>query len=137
MFPDSDAQSNVNCAEYMGASILLSCPLLQYVICILFLRSRRIVLKSVNRSFTMKLLTTSLVLLVVNVCLAFSAAVKTIRDGHKRFELDVTWEVKAPDGYSRPQILINGQSPGPTIHVTQGDCVEASKEARFATQLRH
>lgn len=85
----------------------------------------------------MKFLTTSLALLAVNVCLALSAAVKTTRNGHKRFELDVTWEEKAPDGYSRPQILINGKSPGPPIQVTQGDNVEVIRETRFDTHLRH
>jgi hypothetical protein len=75
----------------------------------------------------MKFLTTSLVLLSLNVSLAFSAAVKTTRSGHRRFQLDITWETKAPDGYSKPQVLINGQSPGPLIHVTQGDSVEVSK----------
>ena len=85
----------------------------------------------------MKILAISSVLLAVNACLAFSAAVKTTRNGHKRFELDISWEVKAPDGYSRPQILVNGKSPGPTIQVTQGDSVEVSKETRFNTQLQH
>jgi FtsP/CotA-like multicopper oxidase with cupredoxin domain len=84
----------------------------------------------------MRLLATSSILLAVNVCLTFSAAVKTTRDEHKRFELDITWDVKAPDGYSRPQVLINGMSPGPTIHVTQGDSVEVSKETRFNTQVQ-
>jgi FtsP/CotA-like multicopper oxidase with cupredoxin domain len=84
----------------------------------------------------MKFLATSSILLAVNVCLAVSAAVKTTRDGHKRFELDITWDVKAPDGYSRPQVLINGMSPGPTIRVTQGDSVEVSKETRFNTQIQ-
>jgi FtsP/CotA-like multicopper oxidase with cupredoxin domain len=82
----------------------------------------------------MKFLTASSVLLAVNA-LALSAAVKTTRSGNKRFELDVTWEVKAPDGYSRPQILINGKSPGPTIRVTQGDSVEASKQTCSNNQL--
>jgi hypothetical protein len=76
----------------------------------------------------MKLLTTCSVLLVVNISLAFSAAIKTARNTHKHFELDITWEPKAPDGFERYQILINGKSPGPLIRVTEGDSVEVSRD---------
>lgn len=75
----------------------------------------------------MKFLTTCSTLLAVNASLAFSSAIKTIRNSHKRFELDITWESRAPDGFERYQILINGESPGPLIHVTQGDSVEVSR----------
>jgi FtsP/CotA-like multicopper oxidase with cupredoxin domain len=81
----------------------------------------------------MKFLTSFLVLVALNVSIAVSAAVKTKRSGHQRFQLDITWETKAPDGFSRPQILINGQSPGPLIHVTQGDSVEVSENDTLAS----
>jgi FtsP/CotA-like multicopper oxidase with cupredoxin domain len=78
---------------------------------------------------------TSLAIFVLNLSVAFSAAVKTARNSYQRFQLDITWETKAPDGYSRPQILINGQSPGPLIHVTQGDNVEVSETDALSSFL--
>jgi len=75
----------------------------------------------------MKFLTSLLVLVALNVSLAVSATAKAKRNGQQRFQFDITWETKAPDGFSRPQILINGQSPGPLIHVMQGDSVEVSE----------
>jgi FtsP/CotA-like multicopper oxidase with cupredoxin domain len=42
----------------------------------------------------------------------------------KVFDLTLTWEKYAPDGFARQMILINGQFPGPLIEVNQGDAVE-------------
>ncbi|KAK1751947.1 Cupredoxin [Echria macrotheca] len=39
----------------------------------------------------------------------------------KQFDLTVTWEKRAPNGFSRNMVLINGQSPGPLIEVDEGD----------------
>ncbi|KKA29108.1 hypothetical protein TD95_002790 [Thielaviopsis punctulata] len=37
------------------------------------------------------------------------------------FELNITWEDFAPDGFVRKQFLINGQFPGPELVFTEGD----------------
>ncbi|KAH8815504.1 conidial pigment biosynthesis oxidase Arb2/brown2 [Xylogone sp. PMI_703] len=42
----------------------------------------------------------------------------------RNFVLDLTWKIGAPDGAERYMIFVNGQSPGPTIEVDQGDSVE-------------
>lgn len=43
---------------------------------------------------------------------------------HKKvFDLTVTWEDYAPDGFTRKMILVNGESPGPVLEVDQGDIV--------------
>ena len=41
-----------------------------------------------------------------------------------RFEINLTWEPISPDGFTRYGILMNGQSPGPTLNVVQNDTVE-------------
>lgn len=43
------------------------------------------------------------------------------------FTIDVTWESKAPDGYTRQQIVMNGTSPGPALIVDQYDDVEVMR----------
>ena len=40
------------------------------------------------------------------------------------FDVDLTWESKAPDGNARQMILTNGQFPGPTLELDYGDEVE-------------
>jgi FtsP/CotA-like multicopper oxidase with cupredoxin domain len=40
------------------------------------------------------------------------------------FEITLTWETAAPDGFEREVILTNGQLPGPPLYVNQGDAVE-------------
>lgn len=42
----------------------------------------------------------------------------------RKFELTLTWEKHAPDGFERNMILINGQFPGPLMEINQGDDVE-------------
>jgi FtsP/CotA-like multicopper oxidase with cupredoxin domain len=43
-----------------------------------------------------------------------------------RYEFSLTWETHSPDGFARKMILTNGQFPGPSIEVTQGDEVEVA-----------
>ncbi|KAK3358827.1 Cupredoxin [Lasiosphaeria hispida] len=45
-------------------------------------------------------------------------------NGTRKFELTITWEVFAPDGFPREMALINGGFPGPTLDINQGDDVE-------------
>ncbi|KAJ5374028.1 Multicopper oxidase type 2 [Penicillium concentricum] len=44
----------------------------------------------------------------------------------KKFELNLTWDTKAPDGVERQQALINGQFPGPSLIFDEGDNVEVT-----------
>ncbi|CAG8925708.1 unnamed protein product [Penicillium salamii] len=44
----------------------------------------------------------------------------------KKFELDLTWSSRAPDGVERQQILVNGQFPGPPLIFDEGDDVEVT-----------
>ncbi|KAJ5503444.1 Multicopper oxidase type 2 [Penicillium fimorum] len=44
----------------------------------------------------------------------------------KKFELNLTWGTKAPDGVERQQALINGQFPGPPLIFDEGDNVEVT-----------
>jgi FtsP/CotA-like multicopper oxidase with cupredoxin domain len=55
---------------------------------------------------------------------AASAVVK--QSPTKRFELNLTWETRAPDGVERQQVLINGQFPGPPLIIDEGDNVEVT-----------
>ncbi|RMJ06711.1 hypothetical protein CDV36_013691 [Fusarium kuroshium] len=41
----------------------------------------------------------------------------------KEFDLKITWEDYAPDGFSRKMLLVNGQSPGPVLEIDQDDWV--------------
>ena len=58
-------------------------------------------------------------------CLAY-ASLSTC--AYVRFEVDLTQEVRAPDGQSRNVILTNGQLPGPQLNLNFGDDVEVSKK---------
>ncbi|KAF2727478.1 hypothetical protein EJ04DRAFT_451268 [Polyplosphaeria fusca] len=54
------------------------------------------------------------------LCIAtYAIATKT-----SRFTLELTWGTGSPDGFEREMIFINGQFPGPTLEITQGDWVE-------------
>lgn len=44
----------------------------------------------------------------------------------KQFTLNLTWENFSPDGVMRKMILTNGQFPGPTLFIDQGDQVEVT-----------
>jgi FtsP/CotA-like multicopper oxidase with cupredoxin domain len=41
----------------------------------------------------------------------------------KKFDLTITWDDYAPDGFSRKMLLVNGQSPGPVLEINQDDTV--------------
>lgn len=43
--------------------------------------------------------------------------------GIKFYDLELTWESYAPDGFSRKMLLVNGQSPGPVLRFNQDDWV--------------
>ena len=58
-------------------------------------------------------------LLIVWLCFSVSA-----RAGTSRFVLDLQWKKGAPDGVTREMVYINGQFPGPTLIIQQGDSVE-------------
>ncbi|OJJ50067.1 hypothetical protein ASPZODRAFT_128673 [Penicilliopsis zonata CBS 506.65] len=53
------------------------------------------------------------------------------------FEVTLTWEDHAPAGTARKMILMNKQSPGPTLYMRQGDEVEflVTNELPFATTV--
>jgi FtsP/CotA-like multicopper oxidase with cupredoxin domain len=40
------------------------------------------------------------------------------------YTLELTWQTRAPDGFKREMILINGQFPGPLLEFVQDDWVE-------------
>ncbi|KAL5611140.1 hypothetical protein FOBRF1_007257 [Fusarium oxysporum] len=48
------------------------------------------------------------------------------RQDERVFDLILTWEPYAPDGFKRDMILVNGQSPGPVIELTEGDDVQVN-----------
>lgn len=54
----------------------------------------------------------------------------------KHFSIEVTWATRAPDGVPRQQILLNGQSPGPTLVVDQGDEVEVLAKEYYHIRTR-
>ncbi|KAH7149130.1 multicopper oxidase-domain-containing protein [Dactylonectria estremocensis] len=39
------------------------------------------------------------------------------------YDFSITWEEHAPDGYSRHMLLVNGESPGPTLVADQDDWI--------------
>ena len=39
------------------------------------------------------------------------------------FTLELTWGRRAPDGFERDMVLINGDFPGPTLEMNEGDDV--------------
>ncbi|KAL5338446.1 Cupredoxin [Aspergillus crustosus] len=57
--------------------------------------------------------------LLVAVCLVHWVSSEAVY-----FDLDLTWEDQVVAGFSRKVILSNGQYPGPTLRVKQGDEVE-------------
>ncbi len=40
------------------------------------------------------------------------------------FPITLTWQKGAPDGFEREMIFMNGQYPGPTLNIQEGDNVE-------------
>ncbi|CAM1500525.1 Fc.00g096870.m01.CDS01 [Cosmosporella sp. VM-42] len=55
----------------------------------------------------------------------------SVKDAHpssrherrKEYDLNITWEEYAPDGFSREMLLVNGRSPGPVLETDQDDRV--------------
>lgn len=44
----------------------------------------------------------------------------------RQFDLTLTWQKHAPDGFEREVILVNGQFPGPALEMNQGDNIEVT-----------
>ena len=59
--------------------------------------------------------------LVAGSLLAFGSC------SHVRFEVELTWESRAPDGNPRQMVLINGRFPGPQLDLSFGDTVEVER----------
>ncbi|KAJ5758017.1 uncharacterized protein N7511_006711 [Penicillium nucicola] len=55
----------------------------------------------------------------------FSSALPSL-ESPKKFELNLSWETRAPDGVERMQALVNGQFPGPPLLLDEGDKVEVT-----------
>ncbi|KAG6001556.1 hypothetical protein E4U21_004096 [Claviceps maximensis] len=55
----------------------------------------------------------------------------------KRFDLTITWEDFAPDGFARKMLLVNGQSPAPTLEIEEDDwvVVQVFNESPFETSV--
>lgn len=62
--------------------------------------------------------------LLFAVCLLVYAPLSLC--AHVFFEINLTWEIRAPDGQPRYVILSNGQLPGPQLNLNYGDDVEVS-----------
>lgn len=60
--------------------------------------------------------------LLLAVCLVAYAPLSLC--AHVFFEINLTWEIRAPDGQPRYVILSNGQLPGPQLTLDYGDDVE-------------
>jgi FtsP/CotA-like multicopper oxidase with cupredoxin domain len=59
---------------------------------------------------------------ILGLCvLAFCASVQAAT---RHFSIEVEWAERAPDGFSRQQIVVNGTSPGPALIIDEGDDVE-------------
>jgi FtsP/CotA-like multicopper oxidase with cupredoxin domain len=57
----------------------------------------------------------------------------------RRFDLTLTWEKGAPDGYERDLFKINGQFPGPLLEINEGDDVEivVHNESPYNTTIHY
>lgn len=80
--------------------------------------------------------------LALATVLPFSLALTTPlapRGRTRQFDLTVTWAKGSPNGVKRDMILINGQFPGPTIEVDEGDevVVTARNRLPFNTTIHY
>lgn len=68
------------------------------------------------------------------LCVLLQAA---IVDCSRHFDLIMIWEKGSPDGVQRDMFMINGQSPGPTLELTEGDdlVVEVKNLSPFNTTV--
>lgn len=48
------------------------------------------------------------------------------RSAHVYYNLDLTWEIGAPDGIEREMVFVNQQFPGPVLVADQGDDITVS-----------
>ncbi len=53
---------------------------------------------------------------LLNLFCAVNSASKTVS-----YNMTLEWKTLAPDGFRRPTIVINGQTPGPTLRCSVGD----------------
>jgi FtsP/CotA-like multicopper oxidase with cupredoxin domain len=60
------------------------------------------------------------------LCLVGLGSALPSLESPKRFELNLTWDTRAPDGVERKQALVNGQFPGPPLLMDEGDNVEVT-----------
>lgn len=49
------------------------------------------------------------------------------------FAITLTWQKGAPDGFERDMIFTNGQYPGPTLNIQEGDNVEVRSVSPLLT----
>jgi FtsP/CotA-like multicopper oxidase with cupredoxin domain len=56
--------------------------------------------------------------------LASSLASLALGQATVLFPITLTWGKGAPDGFERDMIFMNGQFPGPTLEMNEGDNVE-------------
>ncbi|KAI1636111.1 multicopper oxidase [Biscogniauxia mediterranea] len=61
--------------------------------------------------------------LVLLIRVATSSALPPFTNNTRHFDLTLTWEKGAPDGYERDMFKINGQFPGPLLEMNEGDDV--------------
>lgn len=62
------------------------------------------------------------ILTLLSLLITYATATAS-QENVKEFDLSITWQDYAPDGFSRPMLLFNGQSPGPTLEFDQDDQV--------------
>ncbi|RGP70386.1 hypothetical protein FLONG3_7457 [Fusarium longipes] len=67
--------------------------------------------------------TSSLVFLPLLIQTLITSVSATYWNKTKKFDLTITWDDYAPDGFSRKMLLVNGQSPGPVLEINQDDTV--------------
>ncbi|KAG5926985.1 hypothetical protein E4U53_002942, partial [Claviceps sorghi] len=60
---------------------------------------------------------------LVLVCHGGRASPDGRRPRSRAFDLTISWERYAPDGFARDMLLVNGQSPGPVLEMEQDDWV--------------
>lgn len=52
------------------------------------------------------------------------------------YTLNITQGEAAPDGVTRPVFLINGRTPGPTVHAYEGKQICVSMSSQFGPRFR-
>jgi len=57
----------------------------------------------------------------------------------RSFDLTLTWEKHAPDGFEKKMILTNGQFPGPLLEINYGDdvAVTVHNKMPFNTKVHY